>query len=181
MQYLPKIKTNHLNNFILRLLIIMSISSCNPSQTNGQKVNSKAYGFMLDKLLKHNVPEIDVQQLTKSDSNFILLDCREKEEYRVSHFKNADWVGYKNFSLSSVNNIPHNKPIITYCSVGYRSEKIAEQLKKAGFTDVKNLYGGIFEWVNEGHPVYDRTGRTDSVHAYNHIWGIWLKKGKKVY
>jgi len=32
-----------------------------------------------------------------------------------------------------------------YCSLGIRSEVIAKKLKKAGYTNVFNLYGGIFE------------------------------------
>ena len=44
------------------------------------------------------------------------------------------------------------------------------------------MYGGIFEWVNEGFPVVNNQEKqTDNVHAYNKSWGIWLKKGVKVY
>ncbi|MFQ5334631.1 MAG: rhodanese-like domain-containing protein, partial [Flavobacteriales bacterium] len=73
------------------------------------------------------------------------------------------------------------REVIVYCSVGYRSEKIAEKLAGMGFGQVFNLYGGIFEWVNRGYPVYDEHGQTDNVHAYNHNWGLWLHKGNKVY
>jgi 3-mercaptopyruvate sulfurtransferase SseA len=66
--------------------------------------------------------------------------------------------------------------------VGYRSEKISEKLKQAGFKDVSNLYGGIFEWVNQGNPVVDENGKiTDNIHAYSKTWGVWLNKGVKVY
>ncbi|MEL6718853.1 MAG: rhodanese-like domain-containing protein, partial [Bacteroidota bacterium] len=68
-----------------------------------------------------------------------------------------------------------------YCSVGYRSEKISEQLLEAGFKDVSNLYGGIFEWKNQDHEVVDEKGATEKVHAYDRVWGFWLKEGKKVY
>ncbi|WP_159038468.1 hypothetical protein [Brumimicrobium mesophilum] len=44
------------------------------------------------------------------------------------------------------------------------------------------MYGSIFEWVNEGKPVYNLEGEeTMKVHAYSKSWGIWLKKGEKVY
>jgi 3-mercaptopyruvate sulfurtransferase SseA len=69
-----------------------------------------------------------------------------------------------------------------YCSVGYRSEKVSEQLRQAGYQTVYNLYGGIFEWKNQGHPVVNAEGEpTERVHAYNRSWGVWLKKGDKVY
>jgi hypothetical protein len=69
-----------------------------------------------------------------------------------------------------------------YCSVGYRSERIGEKLLKLGYTDVVNLYGGIFEWKNQGLDVYNSSNYpTDSVHTYNKSWGKWLVKGIKVY
>ena len=47
---------------------------------------------------------------------------------------------------------------------------------------VYNLYGGLFEWVNQGKEVVKPNGETtETVHAYSKSWGIWLKKGEKVY
>ncbi|MDF9798803.1 hypothetical protein OKW21_004066 [Catalinimonas alkaloidigena] len=44
------------------------------------------------------------------------------------------------------------------------------------------MYGGIFEWVNQGQDVVDSSGQpTEKVHAYDRVWGIWLKQGEKVY
>ena len=137
---------------------------------------------LIKKMLKHDVPEISVDSLNKLRTNVLLLDTREKDEYNVSRLKNAKWVGYKTFSLDSVQNIDKTKQIVVYCSVGYRSEKIAEKLIAAGFTDVQNLYGGIFEWVNEGNPVYDSKGnQTNRVHAYGKFWGQFLDRGEKIY
>jgi 3-mercaptopyruvate sulfurtransferase SseA len=63
-----------------------------------------------------------------------------------------------------------------------RSEKIGARLRQAGFTNVRNLYGGLFEWVNEGQPVYTETNQlTTRVHAYAPSWGVWLQRGDKVY
>jgi rhodanese-related sulfurtransferase len=42
-----------------------------------------------------------------------------------------------------------------YCSIGKRSDEITKMLGEAGFTNARNLYGGIFEWVNQGHPVFN--------------------------
>ena len=138
---------------------------------------------MLKTMIKETVPTITVAELSKKDlSKMVLLDSREKKEYEVSHLKNAKWVGYEDFKLIRVNDVPKDASIVIYCSVGVRSEKIGEKLMAAGYTNVKNLYGSIFEWVNEGYPVYNMNGKpTDRVHAYSKTWGIWLKKGVKVY
>ena len=71
---------------------------------------------------------------------------------------------------------------MVYCSVGIRSESIADSIKKAGYYNIENLYGGIFEWKNNNFPVYNSAQKeTDSIHTYNKTWSKWLKKGIKVY
>ena len=49
--------------------------------------------------------------------------------------------------------IAKDAPIVTYCSVGYRSGKMAERLQAAGYTNVRNLEGSIFKWANEHRPL----------------------------
>jgi rhodanese-related sulfurtransferase len=144
-------------------------------------VESKAFDLMLSTLLAHDVKEISVIDVT-SDTTIIYLDAREKAEYDVSHIKNAIWVGYDTFNAAEIDNFDKEATYIVYCSVGYRSEKITHQLEVNGFLFVTNLYGGIFEWVNQGKPVYDNAGnQTTKVHAYSSKWGVWLNEGEKVY
>jgi rhodanese-related sulfurtransferase len=146
------------------------------------RVKSIAYDTMLSTLLSHSVSEISVEELIKKTESLQLIDAREKREYDVSHLKNAHWVGYNDFNLKRTERLDKQKPVVVYCSVGYRSEKIAEQLKQAGFKEVYNLYGGIFEWVNQGQPIYNNNNQqTENIHAYDQVWGIWLTKGNKVY
>jgi rhodanese-related sulfurtransferase len=147
-----------------------------------RRVQSGSYNTMLKALLKHTVPEISVDSLFKCSNNVILLDAREPNEYKVSRIQYAIPVGYNDFTLDAVSQISKDAAIVVYCSVGYRSEKITEKLRVAGFSNVSNLYGGIFEWKNQQHDVVDEQGNiTQKVHAYNKMWGIWLTKGKKVY
>jgi hypothetical protein len=66
-----------------------------------------------------------------------------------------------------------------YCSIGYRSEKIGEKLKDAGYTNVQNLFGSIFEWVNQELPVENSKDEiVKKVHTYNRLWGKWVDKKK---
>ena len=140
----------------------------------------------LDKTLRQlnskSVPYTYVNEM-KSTDGVLILDTRQKEEFKVSHIQNAIWVGHKSFEQDSViKNVPNkNTPLIVYCSIGVRSEDIGEKLLKYGYTDVRNLYGGIFEWKNQGNKVYKNKIETDSVHTFNKQWGKLLKKGIKVY
>jgi rhodanese-related sulfurtransferase len=145
------------------------------------QAKTDAYHLMLKGLLRHTVREITVQQLAIRPENTILLDAREPEEFAISHIKGAVSVGFDHFDPAKWRFLPQNSPIVVYCSVGYRSEKITEQLLAAGYSNVSNLYGGIFEWINEGLVVENDIGATNRVHAYSPAWGIWLNKGEKVY
>lgn len=146
-------------------------------------------GELRDLLARHNshsVPYISVQELkmVQKDDAVVILDAREREEFEVSHIKDAIFIGYSNFSAEGVSEMikTKNTPIVVYCSLGIRSETISEKLKQAGFTEVRNLYGGIFEWKNYGYPVQDLQGReTEKVHAFSRHWSKWLKKGEKIY
>lgn len=137
-----------------------------------------AFDVMLEGILRHSVPEIRAKQKVNL-TNYVVLDARESEEYAISHIPGARFVGYEGFSMASVQDIGRHTPILVYCSVGYRSERIAERLKKGGFTSVTNLVGGIFEWSNENKPLLDAAGRpTRAVHPYNAVWGQWLNQKK---
>lgn len=146
-----------------------------------QKVKNFNFDLFLQSKLKHSVTEWDVDQL-KKDSTVIIIDVREKSEYDVSHIKNSFNIPYKKWKTEQFSHIAKDKKIVIYCSVGYRSEKVAEKLIESGYKNCFNLYGGIFEWVNRGYAVYDQhQKKTKKIHAYSRNWGVWLEKGEKVY
>lgn len=163
----------------MRFLFGLTITIAFLTVTHAQKRLDRA----LDRFNKNSVPYIQVDELQKRKKPLI-LDARQKEEYLVSHLKNAIWIGYKDFQSKVATEAldDSDQEVVVYCSIGVRSENIGEKLMQLGFTDVKNLYGGIFEWKNQGYPVYDSDGNeTENVHAFNKRWGRLLQKGHKVY
>ena len=138
---------------------------------------------VIEKLSGEEVPLITVNEVAEHPS-YIRLDTREWEEYEVSHLPHAHFVGYEDFDTGVFESLFPDKQatFVLYCSVGIRSGKIGEKLQKLGYTDVRNLSGGIFKWVEEGKEVLDRNEKpTQKVHAYNRLWGMLLNKGEKVY
>ncbi|MEO0896974.1 MAG: rhodanese-like domain-containing protein [Bacteroidota bacterium] len=156
-------------------------SACAQSKT--KMVESSAYDLTLKGLLSHSVKEVSVYEI-ETPSSYQLLDTREKNEFEVSHIEGANWIGYDDFDMERIESLDLDKdqPVLLYCSVGYRSEKIGEKLKAAGYKNVQNLYGGIFEWTNAGKPLVNKEGQpTKKVHAFDKVWGVWVTKGEKVY
>ena len=137
------------------------------------------YAFV-DTLISDEVPKITVNELLEK-KEFILLDVRSKAEYEISHIENAIWVGEKNWNLVKLKKLLDKQNIIVYCSVGFRSEKLARKLIKQGYSSVYNLYGGIFEWVNQGKPLQNTNGTTDWIHTYDKSFAKWIKNGNVFY
>lgn len=161
---------------IIFILILFSVIHIGFSQ--------ETLSELLEKYNTHKIPYISVEELAMPKSQALILDAREFNEYQVSHIKNAIFVGFNSFNLQQTTLELNNKhqPIVVYCSLGIRSEDIAKKLKKAGYTKVYNLYGGIFEWKNKGFSVYNSSEtKTEKIHAFSPEWSKWLTSGQKIY
>lgn len=164
--------------FILLLIVVPFLSQ---GQT-GQWVEGTMAGCQdpdfnrkVNKMLNYSVDVIGVQDLETELSKYTVLDIREKEEYGTSHIPGAIYFGYDDPEYHLLDNIDKDTPIVVYCSIGYRSEKMGEKLQKRGYTNVVNLYGSIFEWANCGYPLEGpKDLSTNKVHTYNKKWSKWL-------
>lgn len=144
--------------------------------------NPEGFEALCRDTLAGTIPTIRISEFVSQRSenpDTFVLDAREKAEYKVSHIDGAINIGNEKFNLNALNGIPKNAPIVIYCSIGYRSEKIGEQLQDAGYINVHNLFGGIFSWYNNGLPVYDSKGNaTNQIHGYDKEWSQWLTKDR---
>lgn len=161
------------------IVLFINAGCAQKSDSPGLCLNPE-FDQKVNNLIDFSVPTIGVKALKEIKNDIYLFDTRELSEYEVSHIEGAKFLGYKDFDPSRLNSIPKDAKIVLYCSVGYRSEKIGEQLQKLGYKDVSNLYGSIFEWVNQGNPVVDKNGNTSNqVHTYNKQWSKWVN-GQKI-
>jgi len=170
------------NKMMKALFTLLFIGLLSVSSDVHAQVKNGSFNFTLKMLLSRDVPEITIADAAEDRNQYLFLDAREQKEYNVSHLANSRFIGYSEFNTAAMKGIEKDKPLIIYCSIGKRSEDITRKLKKLGYTNVRNLYGGIFEWVNSGNTVYDLHNKpTDKVHAYGKFWGRFLDKGTKVY
>ncbi len=156
------------------LLMGVSLSAC------GQQ----SFDQKLAAMYAQTVPLIHPATLDslQESAPVVLIDTRSPEEYAVSHLPQARFVNYDTFSPEDISDIPPDAHVVVYCAVGYRSERVGEELLQAGYRQVYNLYGGIFQWKNRGYSVVNAAGQsTDSVHTYNRRWSKWLERGVRVW
>ncbi|HEY9631435.1 MAG TPA: rhodanese-like domain-containing protein [Coleofasciculaceae cyanobacterium] len=112
----------------------------------------------------------------------VILDARSDKEYAVSHLAAARRVEISSYlsadqvsTEQALKEVSKHTPIVVYCSVGYRSAKVAQQLTQAGFSAVFNLEGGVFQWVNEDRFLMHNGLPTQRVHPYSAVWGALLE------
>lgn len=133
----------------------------------------------LIKLKFPQIRQITTQELTEwllnpQKTQPLIIHARGQAEYEVSHMKQAVHIQPTTPDLTKLSTIARDTPIVVYCSIGYRSAKISQMLEQQGFECVYNLIGGLFQWVNEGQPIFHNEQPTQFIHPYNAIWGKLL-------
>jgi len=165
-----------LNIKLKQVLILVTISlQLSAQYTKTASCSNADFDKKVNSYLSYSAPVINVAEAHAQKNKYIFLDAREFIEYQTSHIPGARFIGYNDFKIESLKGIAKDSKIIVYCSIGYRSEKIATKLKKYGFVHVLNLYGSLFEWVNAGYEITDKSGKpTKKVHTYNKKWSQWV-------
>jgi sodium/bile acid cotransporter 7 len=151
----------------LLCLIIWPSSLPAEELTDAQKLKA-VYDMYED--YKESFP--DVQDITPKEAmelmqseEVIFVDTRRSKEQKVSMLQNA--VTEKDFKKNL--DKYKDKTTIGYCTISYRSGKLAKKLRKKGI-NMRNLKGGMLAWVHEGGKVYDADGETKRIHVYKKKW-----------
>ncbi|HMO01417.1 MAG TPA: rhodanese-like domain-containing protein [Oligoflexia bacterium] len=89
----------------------------------------------------------------EEESDFLLIDARNKYEVALGYFKGAIDLGIDSFNefkerFENLKIKPETK-ILTYCTGGIRCEKAAQLLKEQGYKNVFQLKGGILKYFED--------------------------------
>ncbi|MFQ3630960.1 rhodanese-like domain-containing protein [Roseiflexus sp.] len=110
------------------------------------------FNFFRPRPRPDEITPVEVQQRLARGDRLYLLDVREHEEYVEAHIPDSVLIplGQLSRKLSS---IPKDATIIAICRSGNRSSVATDMLRRAGYSDVLNLNGGILAWVRAGLPI----------------------------
>lgn len=102
-----------------------------------------------------NIQPIEVKQKKEAGESFILLDVREEWEYQRAHVQDSILIPLSEIPrrLSELN--PYDE-IITMCHHGMRSASAQAFLIQQGFSNVKNMIGGIDAYSLSADPTIPR-------------------------
>jgi adenylyltransferase/sulfurtransferase len=97
------------------------------------------------------ITPVELKRRLDSGDNLFILDVREPKEYQINRIQGS--------TLMPLGEIPRryqeldrNREIVVHCKIGGRSAKAVDYLRTVGFTKVKNLRGGILEWIDKVDP-----------------------------
>ena len=133
---------NRMNVRLKNEIISVGLDHIRPHDFTGEEITPEAFKGMLDR------------------GEFVhVLDTRNAYELRVGTFENAIDLDLRTFRAfpEAVAALPEdmkNEPVVMFCTGGIRCEKASAIMIEAGFTNVKQLKGGVlgyFEAVGGAH------------------------------
>ena len=115
------------------------------------------------------VQEIDASTAIElvGDPEVVFVDVRDPEEQAVSMIPGA--VTSEVFLAAPERY--RSQRIIGYCTISYRSGKLADKMTRRGITIV-NLKGGLLAWVHAGGSLVRGYKPVKQLHVYGRKWDL---------
>ncbi len=89
-----------------------------------------------------------VKDMLDAGEDFLLLDCREQNEYALVHIDGSQLVPLSEIPNRLAELEPYrDKRIVAYCHHGGRSLQVTQWLRNRGFGKIQNMMGGIDSWA----------------------------------
>src|SRR5437867_9710161 len=117
---------------------------------------AKTYKQIMDEA-RAKVPEVapdEVQAKLAAGEHPVLLDVREREEFRQGYVPGAVSLPRGFLGMRVEEAVPDKtQPIVAYCGGGTRSLLAGRILRELGYTNVVSMRGGFTAWKNKGLPI----------------------------
>jgi molybdopterin/thiamine biosynthesis adenylyltransferase/rhodanese-related sulfurtransferase len=80
--------------------------------------------------------------------NGLLIDVREPDEFAIARIEGSRLIPLKTLP-DELETLPRDREILIHCKAGGRSAKAVQLLLDHGFTQVKNVTGGMDAWLKD--------------------------------
>ena len=94
---------------------------------------------------------VDLKKRIDAGDDVFILDVREPNEYQICRIPGSVLIPLGELPRRYAE-LPKDKDIVAHCKMGGRSAKAQEFLQSVGFKRVKNLKGGILDWIDKVDP-----------------------------
>jgi rhodanese-related sulfurtransferase len=117
--------------------------------------------FLMSRCSHDNVVQdinpAEAQKMIQGNINnpeFVLLDVRTPGEFTSGHIAGAINIDFNADEFESkIGQLDKNKQYLVYCRTGHRSSRAVAMMKDKGFKSLKNLDGGLADWIAGNLPV----------------------------
>jgi adenylyltransferase/sulfurtransferase len=94
---------------------------------------------------------VDLKKRLDAGDDVFILDVREPNEYQICRIPGSVLIPLGELPRRYAE-LPTDKDIVAMCKMGGRSAKATEYLQSVGLKRVKNLKGGILDWIDKVDP-----------------------------
>ncbi len=96
----------------------------------------------------------EIKQRLEAKAPMVLVDVREKDEWRAGYIPGALHVARGFLEIQIEQRVPDKSaPIVLYCAGGTRSALAAKSLQELGYTNVESATLGFVRWKDLGYPM----------------------------
>ena len=97
------------------------------------------------------ITSVELKRRVDAGDKLFILDVREPNEYQINRIPGSTLIPLGELPRR-YQELPKDTEIIAQCKMGGRSAKAQDFLKSVGFSNVKNLKGGILDWIDKVDP-----------------------------
>jgi rhodanese-related sulfurtransferase len=108
---------------------------------------------------RHPVPSVTADEIP---ADAYLLDVREPDEWTAGHAPDAHHLPMMDVP-TRLAEVPADTGVVVVCRMGARSAQVTAYLVNQGWDNVRNLKGGMEEWVAAGRPMVSEDGNPPRV------------------
>ena len=90
----------------------------------------------------------ELSEKLASGTDIVLIDVREPYEWNAGHIEGAKHIPMNQIP-QRLAEIPKDREVVMICRSGGRSGHVQQHLHQQGFTNVKNLVGGMQRWARD--------------------------------
>lgn len=136
-----------LSGLAVFIALALAVPASNATEQSPARV--QLMKMLKDARMTH--PQVSVAEakiLMASDPKLLVIDVREPAEYKAGHVPGAIHIPRGLLEFKLINREKNlDRPILLYCKSGARASFAGKQLKKLGYTDVKNMTGGYLAFA----------------------------------
>ena len=94
------------------------------------------------------ITPVELKRRLDTGDDLLILDVREPNEYQINRISGSTLIPLGELPRR-YQELDRDREIVAHCKAGTRSAKAVDYLRSIGFTRVKNLRGGILEWIDK--------------------------------